>query len=216
MKNSTETFDIASEAKCTPKIGFERYAAVGGLLEEKYVVVCGGKGHKNLLQTCISWNLQDDSQTKIQMVSKRYAASAVTLNESVLWIVGGRNESADLDSSEFIDLKDGSSEGPKIPFTLKFHCMVGLNDSAIFIIGGHQNGSNTKQVWIINTKRTEFTFKPGVSMNQNRKLHACNKMADEYNNTLIMVAGGKNEKGEAMDTTEIFNVTSNNWTFGKW
>ena len=38
---------------------------------------------------------------------------------------------------------------------------------------------------------------------------------DEYGNVLIMVAGGKNEKGATLDTTEIFNVTSNEWKSGK-
>ena len=39
-------------------------------------------------------------------------------------------------------------------------------------------------------------------------------MTDDYGNALVMVAGGINENGDTLDSTEIFNISSNEWISG--
>ena len=215
LNSITEVFDVRHpNLECEHETGFNRFAAVGGLLDGKHIVVCGGKGQPGFYQNCNTKDLDNGNTAEIQMANKRYAAASVNLNDSVLWIVGGREGSKDLDTSEFVKISDGSSFGPKLPFGVRFHCMIYVSSSLVFLIGGDQNSVTSNQVWNINPEK-EFTIKGSASMTFRRKTHACGKLLDEYGNVLIMVAGGKNEKGATLDTTEIFNVTSNEWKSGK-
>ena len=199
--------------KCDETVGFERYAAVGSLLEGNHLMICGGKGSNGQFQTCTSKNLDNGNLTEVPMISKRYAASSVSLNDSFMWIVGGSDDTRDLSTSEFISVKHGSTLGPLLPFTVRFHCLVLINSSTVFLIGGNQNGITSNKVWIFNPTN-DFSIVPGNKMVIKRRTHACSRMTDDYENALVMVAGGINENGDTLDSTEIFNISSNEWISG--
>ena len=217
LQNVTEVYDWPMRLtdwalECEQSIGIARYGAVGGLLDDEYMVICGGKDGQHQFKNCLSRNLRHGNTTTIEMADSRYGAAGINLNDSMLWIVGGSNQNSNLKTTEFIDLNHGTSPGPSLPFTVKNHCMVLLDENTVFIIGGIQDGITTNQVWIADPNET--TVRPGVSMIENRKMHSCARFT-KGEVLFVMVVGGKNGIGEPFSVGETYNVDLKKWIKGK-
>ena len=149
----------------------------------------------------------------MNMLKKRARASSVVLNQSTLWVTGGYDERlTDLSTTEFITLDEAAATGPKLPFTIYGHGMVMLNDHAIYIIGGFQNGSTSRDTWIVDLSNNGFEIQKGPSLNQARYEFSCGKMLS-HGKVLLVVAGGVGK-----DTVEILDPSSagQGWIFGKF
>ena len=145
------------------------------------------------------------------MIQRRMFASSVVLNQSTLWVTGGEEHFNALSTTEFITLDQAAATGPKLPFTISHHGMIKLNDHAIYIIGGWQNGSRSRDTWIVDLSNNGFDIKKGPSLNQARKYFSCGKML-AHDKVLLVVAGGYT------DTVEILDPSSagQGWIFGKF
>ena len=201
---------------CKSKQPFERWAAVGGVLNNS-IIICGGKSNiGGRHQNC---TLLDDSDKpfEIKMQEKRYGAASVVINDSSIWIVGGNNGENDLNSSEVISLHDNkgkSTKGFQFPFTITFHCMIQYAANSVFIIGGSQNGETSINTWIVRFLNDEIVqIKKGPELNHKRKLMSCSKMQDDSGNTKLIVAGGKDDT-TTLDSVEILAL-GKNWIIGE-
>ena len=214
-RDVADVVDVRYGLNCGQEIGYERYGAVGGLINGHHVVICGGRLTKpsTYFNNCLTKNLIDGNETEIEMSSGRMKAASIHINESTLWIVGGYNKSLSYNTTEFIDLENGSSIGPQLPFALYGHCMVYLNESAVFISGGSLDYKITNKSWISNPK-DEFKFLPIAPMIKSRRYHSCAKFINENGKVMIMVAGGEDEYRNKLETTEIFDSGTNKWQSG--
>ena len=69
------------------KESFERWGAVGGIVEN-HVIVCGGKSRLGGRHQNCSIITGSDLFRELKMKEKRYAASAISVNKTTLWIAG--------------------------------------------------------------------------------------------------------------------------------
>ena len=137
------------------------------------------------------------------------------LKNFTVWIVGGWDGYQDLDTTEFIAQDFSSNQGPKLPFSIKDHGTIRFHGNFVLIFGGIQNGLRSNCSWIANPL-SGSKIKPGPNLNFIRHQHSCGKF--KLNGKLyVIVAGGRNENDEVLDTTEIFdcNSTQSKWTIGK-
>ena len=176
------------------------WGSVGGLIQEK-LIICGGFQATHQLFVI--------GQLSKNMLKHRVSASSVVLNTSTLWVVGGRDDDYnDLSSTELITLDQPPAKGPKLPFKVYSHGMVKYNDNAIYIIGGWQNGSESKDTWILDPSNG-FRVKKGPSLKEARIGFSCGKML--FQGKLILVVAG----GFVSNSVEILDPSSNQgWTYG--
>ena len=91
--------------------------------------------------------------------------------------------------------------------------MVKYNDNSIYIIGGFQDGSRSKETWIVNPKNG-FEIVNGPKLNQERSSFSCGKM-EVNDKILIVIAGGEDRYGFGLDSVEILDPQSNQgWKSG--
>ena len=91
--------------------------------------------------------------------------------------------------------------------------MVKYNDNSIYIIGGFQDGSRSKETWIVNPKNG-FEIVNGPKLNQERSSFSYGKM-EVNGKILIVIAGGEDRYGFGLDSVEILDPLSNQgWKSG--
>ena len=91
--------------------------------------------------------------------------------------------------------------------------MVKYNENSIYIIGGFQDGSRSKETWIVNPKNG-FEIINGPKLNQERSSFSCGKM-EVNDKILIVIAGGEDRYGFGLDSVEILDPQSNQgWKSG--
>ena len=187
--------------------GTEKYKgrsfAVSEFLENNFVI-CGGMENTDC-------NVIDESgsQSFDMAANGRIWAASVKLNQSTMWITGGVDSEYEiLKSSEFVTIK-GSTKGPNLLYPIQTHCIVQYKPNGFLLIGGDTGYGITKRIWIIEQKN-EFNITEGPYLNYGRTLPSCGTVKDEFENVLIIVAGG----GE--DSIEILNTTTmTKWITGK-
>ena len=87
--------------------------------------------------------------------------------------------------------------------------IVQYKPKSLLLIGGDTGYGITKRTWIIEQKN-EFNIAEGPYLINGRTLPSCGTVKDEFENVLIIVAGG----GE--DSIEILNATTmTKWITGK-
>jgi len=102
-----------------------------------------------------------------------------------------------------------------------FFCVVNLMDSHFMSIGGYSKNKTILKTtefyevdrnWTVRYGRYGYGRKRGLSdMVHERSGHGCSLLTNE--GTHILVSGGsKIEDGEAMSSSEIYNVIENTWS----
>ena len=151
------------------------------------------------------------------LLDLRAFAASVCLDNNTIWIVGGRDRDSkdrDLATSEFVLAGEWMAHyGRNMPFTISSHGMVKFDDDTIFIMGGRQNGSVSRQTWIVNPK-DNFSIREGPSMLSERALFSCGKM--ELNGKSVIVVAGGDWGTSILDTVEILDPSDEEgWVWGK-
>ena len=126
----------------------------------------------------------------------------------LLFVIGGKTESNKrLSSTEL--LKDGAWQySVNLPEPLFGHCLVKINSSHSFLAGGRTAGRESEAAYLYSDNEG---FVPQADMSTPRKFHSCGLNADG----LIIVAGGMIiNKDEALNSTEIFNLSTLTWETG--
>ena len=146
------------------------------------------------------------------MTTSRQFASSIVINQTTLWVIGGSSPSLET-STEYIDIVLGSSTtGPELPCALLPHAHIQLNDSVSMIIGGCW--TNHASTFYFNQQSQQWT--PGPQLIEGRQGHSAGLYINQTNDEkFIVVSGGLNDYGSAVDSVEILNVAENIWNKGK-
>ena len=210
----TEVVELVNTST-TPSFGqlpSERVFAVGAMFGNA-PLLCGGEEKQSKLDTCISYQDSQWSQS-YSMIQKRRGAAGVKVNSSTFWILGG-----DDDSTEFIiEGQTNGVPGPKLPYDLLAMCVVKLSENEIFVIGG-RNGSITRnEVWIYDPQNG-YARNQGPSLNTGRYAHSCSTMRDGQKTKIIAAGGVSGWNGWSPEIflkfVEIYDPTDNTWHSGK-
>ena len=186
-----------------------REGAVGAIFGNS-PILCGGSFLE--YEDCISFqNLQWNKSHSL--IRSRNEAAGVQINSTTFWILGGNILFED--STEFIIQGQTTGvPGPKLPYGLNEMCAVKLSAQEIFVIGGFGYGEGRfNEVWIFNPQNG-FARTQGPSLNTARAKHSCSTMKDGEK-TLIVVAGGRDENNDGLDSVEIYDPTHETWYSGK-
>ena len=211
-----ELTEVVEFDKNKPTPSFEQLpsqqeGAVGGMFG-KAPILCGGFDGSSQLDSCISYQNSQWSQSHSMNENRKFSAM-VQINSTTLWILGGSSFPSFLDSTEFIiQGQTNGVPGPKLPYGLEQMCSVKLSEREIFVIGGSDENSMIRnEVWIYDPQNG-FARYQGNSLNTGRRGHSCSIMRDGDNN-LIIVAAGYN--GADLDSVEIYHPNDNIWHSGK-
>ena len=209
----TEVVELVNTST-TPSFGqlpSERVFAVGAMFGNA-PLLCGGEEKQSKLDTCISYQDSQWSQS-YSMIQKRSRTAGVQVNSSTFWILGGYD-----DSTEFII--QGHTKGvpgPKLPFPdLLDMCVVKLSESEIFVIGGRTVSSARNEVWIYDPQNG-FVRNQGPYLHIRRFAHSCSTMRDGQKTKIIAAGGirGSVNSENFLKFIEIYDPTDNTWHSGK-
>ena len=211
----TEVVELV-KTNSTPFFGqlpSKRDKAVGAMFGNA-PILCGGWDGSSILDSCISFQNSQWSQSH-SMNDKREYAAGVQINSTTFWILGGEHyaEGVWLDSTEFIfQGQTNGVPGPLLPYGLAYMCVVKLSEQEIFVIGGLDGiTSYRNEVWIYDPQNG-FAKRQGPSLNVARCQHSCGTVRNG-DKTFIIVAGGWN--GRKLDSVEIYDPTDHTWHSGK-
>ena len=127
---------------------------------------------------------------------------------SKLLCVGG--EDRDTEVTLVYDLSSKTSVNyPDLPEKLQGHCSLLLNDYIYCIGGDFENRlmlSGTDRVWRVNSRKQTSRWERVASMNTKR----CVMGAAVYGDVII-VAGGADENGWLLASTEVYQTLFNEW-----
>ena len=219
----TDTTEVVEFVKTdsTPSFGqlpSRRLGAVGAMFGN-VAILCGGASSGAILDTCISHQASEWSQSH-SMNEKRSVAAGIQINSTTLWILGGYegNEGSNfLDSTEFIiQGKTNGIPGPKLPSILNGMCAVKLSETEIFVIGGWDGFDARNEVWIYNPQ-DGFSRKQGPSLSTPRYGHSCSTMKNGEKISIV-TAGGEYIRDEhifLLPSVEIYDPIDNTWYPGK-
>ena len=233
----TEVVELV-KTNSTPSFGqlpSERIGAVGAMFGNA-PILCGGDNESlnNSLDTCISYQESEWSQS-YSMIQKRSYAASVQVNSSTFWILGGYyfdGSNVYTDSTEFvIQGQSNGVPGPKLPYNLLAMCAVKLSENEIFVIGGYAGGytdtdmistGSRRDVWIYDPKNG-FARHRGPSLIIGKHGHSCSTLRDGQKTKIIAAGGVSGELFLAQDvikasppfSVQIYDPTDNTWHSGK-
>ena len=194
-----------------------REGAVGGLIKQKWPLICGGYPAVDQKNCEVIGGM--DHELKLDLLEKRrWAASQVWIDEQ-LWVTGGV-EGPSI-TSELVDIVDGRvASSVMLPLYIGNHCLVQVTSDLFLLIGGNGGGLNERrdsdETWWFSIGT--FAWSTGPKLNQARRNHACAVFKDLMtNNTIVAAVGGKfNNTGsvsDLLDSVEIFDGEA--WRYGK-
>ncbi len=180
------------------------YGAVGGLLQNKYPMICGGNvHHSDIMDKC--YIIGDNSQMPIPMSIPRRFAASVVLNGNTLWITGGSVADSGITGTTEYVMRDGAVNGPDLPVPngVDAHCMVAIDSVTTLLIGGRRN---SQRAWSFD--HNSESWKQLSDTMFVRNMPSCGAIVDsaDESTTIIMVTGGGDVK-----ETEIMIYGINAW-----
>ncbi len=151
---------------------FGKYAASGGLMDNKTPMICGGAYASD---KCLFLGNED---TQATMISERYFASELMVNNS-LWITGGYNGTHSLQSTEYVRPGESSILGPRLPKTMYQHCAVMINETSFAFTGGYIDDLISDEVYFYQSEsHLQFRIYSCInSCDKSRSLGATTKFA---------------------------------------
>ncbi len=215
----TEIIDLSDDAKtCHDLKSYHLQArnAFGGLLQEKYPLICGGsKTNKASDGYDKCYALGRNASFKTSLSRKTLGAAAIaTNNGNHLFVTGGPpNDNA----TEFVSLDDTQShvKGPSLPRGVSNHCLVQINSSTLLLIGGYDGHTQRRETYFFNMRSQEWIS--GPRMVKKRSLFSCALFYNPLENgrPTVVAAGGYYDEGESRYSVEFFKLGSKSWTPGK-
>ena len=214
---TTEVIDLANpNIKCQnmAKLINLREGAVGGLIKQKWPLICGGYPAVDQ-KNCEVIGGIDEMELKLELLERRrWAASQVWIDEQ-LWVTGGI-EGPSI-TSEIVNIVDGKvATSVMLPLYIGDHCLVQVTSDLFLLIGGIGGGLNEQNIsdetWWFSIGT--FGWSKGPKLNQARRNHACVVFKDlTTNNTVVAVVGGSNSTtSDLLDSVEVFDGKS--WKYG--
>uniref|UniRef100_A0A0K2T8D9 Uncharacterized protein n=1 Tax=Lepeophtheirus salmonis TaxID=72036 RepID=A0A0K2T8D9_LEPSM len=136
--------------------------------------------------------------------------ASIQLSDSKFLITGGfhiyhSKDTPDADSEVFNGKQWGS--GPNLPYGIAHHCALNINSNTTMIIGGEIQNQISPRTFIYDWKFE--TWRSGPELNIGRKFHSCGLHLGK-----VIITGGENEEGKALNVTEIFDPFLNKIFFG--
>ena len=207
--------DPLTENKFLPAYPFALHGAASIFLNEM-LIICGGVGnHSN---ECYS--LQNDEFTFAQNLAEPRIYSGNFEIEGLL--ISGGYPLGSIASKTLEHFGDILQDNLEIPEPTRAHCMAYGNKieaHSIWIIGGH-TGQSEEESYV--TAQTYYYYVhdgqwyPGSNLNFAREFHACSSIhfGNQYGEALIVVAGGRDEDGNALDTVEFLLEDDGSWFSG--
>ncbi len=186
------------------------WASVGGLLNKKDPLVCGGWVESKISTTDDCFVI-GQSGAVTNLLSARGFSASVVLNETTLMVTGGSGLTGDSeDTTEFVSLDSLTTSGRPMPSGNRAHCLVAINSTYVLMIGGEIYGQNTYWYSIPNDLWTE-----GPKLTKSRSFHGCALFESQAHdgNPVIIVTGGSS----ATILTEMLDLGAQplEWTAGK-
>ncbi|XP_040572173.1 uncharacterized protein [Lepeophtheirus salmonis] len=179
------------------------FAIAQSLDDEKYILLLGGfKG-------------EDDPQKKVLIYNKEDGRTLNCLNYANDHIVEGSLGAIlmGLDDEERILVTCGG-KGPdnagkcfQLNGGIAHHCALNINSNTTMIIGGEIQNQISPRTFIYDWKFE--TWRSGPELNIGRKFHSCGLHLGK-----VIITGGENEEGKALNVTEIFDPVLNKIFFG--
>lgn len=111
-------------------------------------------------------------------------------------------------------MNNDSKPGPQLHTAISFHCVIKVDSKTAFVIGGIQNGITSSSTWTVNLEDENASFEIGPILNTGRRLMSCGKMLDANGKTIFVVAGGKDQFGATLDSSEFLDSLQGSWNFG--
>ena len=203
---TTEVIDLANAAntcKNLPKLANLRMGAAGGLIEQKWPLICGGYPYD---KNCEVIGGMDQGTIPELLAPRRWPGSVVLMDKN-LWITGGpdNGELGSSDTSEVVNIVDGTiATSTPLPLNIWNHCLVRFNEDLVLLIGGSKDmNTESAETWWFNIRRDQWSR--GPTLNQARRNHSCAVFKDlTTNNTIVAVAGGSNNN-TLLDSVEVFD-----------
>jgi hypothetical protein len=153
------------------------------------------------------------------LAAPRAGHTATALSDGRVLIVGGFNGSpsapAFLKTTEIFDPRTGTFQaGPDMSVARAFHTATRIAGTGLVLVVGGENdvagksGGALGRADLFDEATGTFT---GVAMRASRTRHAAAAAPD---GSLVLVAGGLNRDGNALDTTEVFNPQTKSFSDG--
>jgi hypothetical protein len=207
-----EIVDISSSlttCENLPDYPITTRGTVGGLLDNKVPIVCGGLNVKD----CYQYQ-QGQWQLSFPMNENRYHSAGMVSSpyqnvSHKLFVVGGGNPP--LIAAEVLTATGWEVIGSPLPKQFFVSCLVSINETTIMLIGGTiENITYSKDTYIFNAL-TNIWVK-GPSMELGRRGAGCGKISEngQSNRQIIIVAGGEN----ARTSVEFLDDIDGSWRSG--
>ena len=219
MSAFSEAIDLeTSSSKCQalPQFPLNKTHAFG-VLYQNMPLVCGGYAislYKAPLNKCYLLKLNAWIPKFSLQVERATAAAAPSpfSNSSILFLViGGENpllSSQTFNSAEILTTQGWEMFSPPLPVNISGHCMVTFS-STTMVIGGNQNGTYSKNSFIITD--TDKQWKSGPAMINARSYFACSRIPKNGNsNQLSTIAVG----AVGSYSTEVLDDDAKSWRLG--
>lgn len=181
--------------------------ATGGLIGEKYPLICGGA----LTDACHV--IGKGNQVVAQLMEQKYEASSLVIGGgSALWVTGGYNLDHRVQTTEIVELNQSGDfgvvrQGPQLPKALFGHSMVLINESLAMVIGGSTNIA-IGNTYFYNFDSKSWSNGPGLS--KDRSHHDSAMITDKgTGKQYVVVAGGTGVGHDGdLDSVEFLDVSS--------
>ena len=150
---------------------------------------------------------------QVQRVEAAAAPSPFSNSSILFLLVGGSNPlvfGQDFNSTEILTSQGWEMFIPSFPVNISSHCMVTFS-STTMVIGGTQNGTDSKNSFIITD--TDKQWRSGPAMIHTRRSFACSRIPTNGNSnqfSTIAVAG----LGFYSSTTEVLDDSATSWRLG--
>ena len=208
-KTTTEIFDLRDPTnKCEnlPDYPLGVEFASGGLIQDKYPLVCGGAicsnfhPYNHTVDDCYYYDPDSKAwEFSTPMIQPRGGHASVVINKNTLWITG--DDYLDKTISELITPTFPGANvelGPTVPESgIVEHCVVDLSNHNYLLIGKNS-------VWFYNMDSDTWTKGPNLAIA--RGLNSCGLLRTEDKSTFVVVVGGE----YLLESVEIMEVSQEN------
>jgi hypothetical protein len=206
---TVEVIDFSNNSACEDLQNYPipTRGSVGGLIDNKIPMVCGGKG----VEECYQYN-QGQWQPSAPMLEVSFhstcmATSPYHNSTHNFFVLGGQPPATSIE----VLTTNGWEMVSRLPKVFFHNCILNLDDKSIILIAGAvDNNWYSKETYIYNTLTDAWTT--GPSLANGRYAHGCEKIPEssQSNREVIIAVGGMGSP----QTVEILDGINNIWKMG--
>ena len=223
----TELMDFTNQQHCT---NFPSYPEImtggtGGILNQKYLMFCGGGRSRKILDRCYIYD-KINIRTGPSLQTKRYLASSVVINNNTLWVTGGSTYDGEefkpenmkeVQTTELVTLGKSVPGPDLIHMPVRSHCLISVSETKAMLTGGMRKldakrAIVTRHTYFYDFRAKEWTRGPWLT--HGRFSHGCAAFHLK-GRQILAVAGGRGKFKDTERSVEFFDhVNSIRWVPG--